>query len=104
MLTLPILSSRFQSYKFELLTIAILTLAAITFTAFAEYPQQATTQTETYTYTLTNVNDTGYYGLAEDGTGVYFTSQETQQELHKGDQIRVTFEDYETITNVELIK
>lgn len=104
MLTMPILSNRIQSFKFEILTLILLTISAFLFLHFATYPQQATTQTETFTYTLTNVNDTGYYGEALDGTGVFFTNDYTQQELHKGDTIKVTFEDYEIITNVELIQ
>ncbi|MED3562287.1 hypothetical protein [Bacillus xiapuensis] len=64
-------------------------------------------QTETFTYTITDVSSEGYYGTAEDQTGVFLTRDMGDNlHLNKGNVINVTFpvDDYETILNVELVK
>jgi hypothetical protein len=58
----------------------------------------------THSYIIDKIDSAYYYGTAEDGTGTVFTDTELKgQQIKLGDQVEVSYQDYETITNVEKV-
>jgi hypothetical protein len=58
----------------------------------------------THSYIIEKIDSEYYHGIAEDGTGVVFTDTELKgQQIKLGDQVEVSYLDYETITNVEKV-
>lgn len=81
-------------------------MSALLFHSFMESKQtEAATTKETYI--ITHTDSQGIEGTAKDNTGVYITKSDlnklSKQELKIGDQIKVTFADYETILKVEKV-
>ncbi|GLI82350.1 hypothetical protein ANABIO32_00360 [Rossellomorea marisflavi] len=92
--------------KLILITISILTVIILS-VSLINKPSEQPEATETFT--VTNVSNNEYYAELPDQSGVFFTQDDlnnvnqSSMQLTVGDKVTVSFEDDETITDIQKV-